>query len=83
MACGTPVLSTPVGAIPDFITDGETGFLMENNSPGCIEKNLIRVLNFPDIEKIIINAQNLLKKEFTLESAVNRYCEILKKTRYT
>ena len=34
MACGTPVLSTPVGAIPDFITDGKTGFLMENNAPG-------------------------------------------------
>jgi len=81
MACGTPVLSTPVGAIPDFITDGETGFLMENNSPECIEKNLIRVLHFPNIEKIIINAQNLLEKEFTFESAVNRYCEILKKSK--
>jgi hypothetical protein len=81
MACGTPVLSTPVGAIPDFIIDGETGFLTENNSPECIEKNVIRVLNFPDLEKIIKNAQNLLRKEFTLESAVNRYYEILKKTR--
>jgi glycosyltransferase involved in cell wall biosynthesis len=81
MACGTPVLSTPVGAIPDFITDGETGFLMENNSPECIEKNVIRVLHSPNIEKIITNALDLLKREFTFESAVKRYSGILKKSK--
>ena len=81
MACGTPVLSTPVGAIPDFITDGETGFLMKNNSPEVIEKNVIRALHFPNPEKIIINEQNLLKKEFTFESAVKRYAGILEKSK--
>jgi glycosyltransferase involved in cell wall biosynthesis len=81
MACGTPVLSTPVGAIPDFITDGETGFLMENNSPDCIEKHVIRALNSANSEKIILNTQDLLKREFTFESAVKRYSGILKKTR--
>jgi len=81
VACGIPVLSTPVGAIPDFITDEETGFLMKNNSPECIEKNVIRALNSPNIKKIIINAQDLLKREFTFESAVKRYSEILKKSR--
>jgi len=80
MACGTPVLSTPVGAIPDFITDGETGFLMENNSPECIEKHVIRALNSATREKIIINALDLLKREFTFESAVKRYSGILKKS---
>jgi glycosyltransferase involved in cell wall biosynthesis len=80
MACGTPVLSTPVGAIPDFITDGETGFLMENNSPECIEEHVIRALNSATMEKIIINALDLLKREFTFESAVKRYSGILKKS---
>jgi len=81
MACGTPVLSTPVGAIPDFITDGKTGFLMENNSPESIEKNVIRALNFPETEEIILNTRELLKREFTFESAVKRYSLLLKKTR--
>jgi glycosyltransferase involved in cell wall biosynthesis len=81
MACGTPVLSTPVGALPDFIKDGETGFIMENNSPECIQQNIIRSLNSPNIEKIIINAQDLLRREFTFKSAVKRYSGILKKTK--
>jgi len=42
VACGkpVPVLATPVGAIPDVTQDGETGFIMENNSPGCIARNV-------------------------------------------
>jgi hypothetical protein len=34
---GTPVLATPVGAIPDVIIDDKTGFIMGNNSPECTE----------------------------------------------
>ena len=33
MACGTPVLVTPVGGVKDIVRDGETGFIMEDNSP--------------------------------------------------
>ena len=79
MACGTPVLATPVGAIPDVITDGETGFIMENNSPECIARNVIRALNHPNLERIAENARALVEREFTFEKAVERYKEILSK----
>ena len=52
MACGTPVLATPVGAIPDVIIDGKTGFIMENSSPECIAENVVRALEHPDLEEI-------------------------------
>jgi glycosyltransferase involved in cell wall biosynthesis len=78
MACGTPVLATPVGAIPDIIKDGETGFIMENNSPECIAANIVRAMNHPDLEKIARNARALVEREFTFEKAVERYRSILK-----
>ena len=77
MACGTPVLATPVGAIPDVIKDGETGFILENNSPECIAKNVIRALEHPNPEEIIKNARALVEKEFTYEAAAERYRKIL------
>jgi len=77
MACGTPFLATPVGAIPDIIKDGETGFIMKNNSPECITENIVRALNHPKLEKIAQNARVLVEKEFTYEKAVDRYREIL------
>lgn len=78
MACGTPVLATSVGGIPDVIKDGETGFIMENNSPECIAENVMRVLNHPNLDKIVKNARKLVEKEFTYEAAVGRYRMILK-----
>jgi len=77
MACGTPVLATPVGAIPDLIKDGKTGFIMENNSPECIARNVIRALNHPNLEKIAENARALVEREFTYERAVERWKEVL------
>lgn len=77
MACGTPVLATPVGAIPDVITDGETGFIMENNSPECIARNVIRALNHPNLERIAENARALVEREFTYERAVERWREVV------
>jgi glycosyltransferase involved in cell wall biosynthesis len=77
MACGTTILATPMGAIPDFIKDGETGFIMENNSPKCIAKNILRVLNHPNLEQIANNGRALVEKEFTYEKAVEGYRGIL------
>jgi len=77
MACGTPVLATAVGAIPDVIKDGETGFIMEDNSPECIAKNIVRALNHHNLGRITKNAHVLVETEFTYEKAVERYRKIL------
>jgi len=77
MACGTPVLATPVGGVPDLIKDGENGFIMENNTPEYIAKNVIRALNYPDLDRIVKNARKLIEEEYSYEAAVERYRKIL------
>jgi len=77
MACGTPVLATGVGAIPDVIKDNETGFIMEDNSPECIARNVVRALNHPNLGKIAGNAHALVEQEYTYEVAVKEYRNIL------
>ena len=77
MACGTPVLATPVGAIPDIIKDGETGFIMENNSPKCIAENVERALSSPHLETIANNGRRFVEKNFTFETMVVKWKEIL------
>lgn len=63
MACGTAVLATSVGGIPDVIKDGDTGFIMENNSPECVAENVIMVLNDSNLDRIVKNAKELIEKE--------------------
>lgn len=77
MACGTPVLATPVGAIPDVIKDNVTGFILQNNSAACIAENIIKIMNYPDLDIISDNALALIHKNFTYESSYKRYSEIL------
>lgn len=77
MACGCVVLATSVGGIPQVIKDGKTGFIMENNSPECIAENVVRVLNYPNLDEIVKNARNLVEEEYTYETAIERYRKIL------
>ena len=77
MACGTPVLATPVGMIPEVITDGETGFIMGDNSPGCIAQNVTRALNSPNLEMIVENARQFVLDNFTFETTAARWRKIL------
>lgn len=72
MACGTPVLATPVGGVPDLIKDGETGFIMEDNSPECIARNVIRVLKYPGIDKITHSARLLIEQQYSYEAMVEK-----------
>lgn len=77
MACGTPILATQVGHVLNMIEDGETGFIMENNSPECIAENIKRALAYSSLDKIVKNARELVEGEFTYEAAVERYRVIL------
>lgn len=78
MACGTPVLATAVGAIPDVIKDGQNGFLLKNNSSKAIADGIVRALKHPDLEHIAINALVMMKRNYILEETVKRYGIILK-----
>lgn len=49
MANKLPVIGTKIGAIPDFIYDGQNGYLVEPNNPHQISESIIRL--FDSIEK--------------------------------
>lgn len=77
MACGTPVLATSVGVVPDVVKDGETGFILEDNSPECIAENIIRALENQNLTRIAKKARILIEQSFTYELAVEKYRKIL------
>jgi len=77
MACGTPVLATPVGAISDVLKDAETGFILENNSPECIAENVVRALSSSDLEQIAENGRRFVEENFTFETVLESWKRIL------
>ena len=75
MACGTPVLCTSVGSVPDLIKNGENGFLLDDNSIYSIKDGVIDSLNYPDLNKISNNGIQTTKS-FTFNAAINKYKNI-------
>jgi glycosyltransferase involved in cell wall biosynthesis len=78
MACGTPVLATSVGAIPDVIKDKETGFLLRDNSAACIAEGIVKTLSYSNLVQVSINARKLVEKEFRFENVVKIWENLLR-----
>jgi glycosyltransferase involved in cell wall biosynthesis len=69
MACGTPVLATDVGAIPDIIEDGDNGFLLKSSDPNLIAERITGLLGDPSrLESVGANASSFIERRFSLEA---------------
>ncbi len=65
MAVGVPVIATPVGGIPDFLKNRETGLFCAVNNPQSIAEKVMEYINNPDqTDKIVKNAQKLVRENY-------------------
>ena len=76
LACGLPVISTNVGGIPDYFTDGINGFLIEPNNKEQLTNKILYVLNNQDeVQKIIDNGYQTFEK-LTLRNLKSEYLKL-------
>lgn len=84
MASGTPVIATDVGALPDVVEDGRTGFIVPpNNSSALREKINFFIQNPKKSIEMGLKGRELVLKKFTWEKVANRcinaYLKIVKR----
>lgn len=48
MACGLPVVSTNVNALPEIVREGETGLVVEPNDPAALADAIVRLCEHPE-----------------------------------
>lgn len=76
LACGLAVISTNVGGIPDYITDGINGFLIELNNKEQLMNKIFYILNNQDeVQKIISNGYQTFE-QLTLNNLKNEYLKL-------
>jgi glycosyltransferase involved in cell wall biosynthesis len=49
MACGTPVICTDVGGMPEIVEDGVTGFIVPPNDPVSLGKKIRYLIYHPEV----------------------------------
>jgi glycosyltransferase involved in cell wall biosynthesis len=77
MACGTVVLATPVGGIPDLIQNNVSGFIINQNSPQEIANTIQTILKNPELHQISNHARSLVLENFTFQKTRMNYSKIL------
>jgi len=78
MACGTPVIAFAKGGVPEVVTDGETGFLVNT-----VDEAVDAVARVPELERAACRAR--VEEHFTadrmVESYMKVYLEVLERSR--
>ena len=74
LACGTPVIATGVGGIPEQIKDGETGFITLPSDETAMAERILRILGSNELRsKLASNAALEAGKRFGSESMITEY----------
>ena len=69
LACGTPVISCPTGALPEIVRSGREGFLVESVDEGC---DAVRRLG--EIDRAA--CRDRAERHFSVDAVVGRYAEL-------
>ncbi len=73
LSCGTPVLGTKVGSLPEIVDDGVTGFLIPPNDPAALREKIEWFVAHPErAEEMGRRGREKVLKEFTWDRVVNR-----------
>jgi len=77
MAAEVPIVATGVGAIPEIIENGKSGFLIKPKDSQNLAEKVKEVILNPKLKKQFINSAEERLKEFTKEKMLQKTKEIL------
>ncbi len=73
----TPVIGTNIGAIPELIDDGKTGFLVEPGDSGQLAEKIRLIIQNPlDAARIADAAKKNAAEKFTLGAMVKKHLDV-------
>jgi glycosyltransferase involved in cell wall biosynthesis len=80
MACGVPVVATPVGGAADVIRDGENGLLIPVNDAEALSQAVQKILGDETHgNKLAVNARQTIIERFTPEKELEANLGIYRK----
>jgi len=73
MACGTPVVASALGGMPEVVRHGETGFLVSPGDAGALRERVMTLLDDTRLWSQMSDAAvELVRAEFTWDRVAER-----------
>ena len=78
MASATPVVATAVGAVPEIVSDGESGLIVPPRDHEALADAMARMMELPDETRQALGraGYDFLLSEFSRESVIDRWEEL-------
>jgi glycosyltransferase involved in cell wall biosynthesis len=77
LACGTPIVASRVGGVPDLVRPGVTGYLAEPENATDLKDGIVKVLDADDFrEQLRQQCRSIALEECSLELQAHRYIEL-------
>ncbi len=80
MATGLPIIGTPVGGIPDFLIDRETGLFCQAGNPESIAQKIKEILEDNSLrEELIKNGIELVREKYNWDNIASKMENVFKR----
>lgn len=77
LAAGKPVVATRTGGIPEIISNGETGRLVQPADPSALANGIIELLtHFNRAQKMATRGQKIVEQHFSIDAMVDNYLHV-------
>ncbi len=73
---GVPVVSTSVGGIPEIVTDGETGILVNSSSSEQLGREIVKIMSRGSFSRMGEKAKFESRERFAVSKMISRTCEM-------
>ncbi len=81
MACGIPIIGTPVGGIPDFLIDGKTGLFSNPEDPASLADAIRRILSDGQLRNVLVTGGiAAVEKTYLWDSIASKISSMLNQT---
>ena len=79
MACGLPVIGAKTGGIPEIISDGYSGYLVQPNDPIILAQRIEKVLTDKKLrDEFILHGHETVEEKFTAKKQFSDFHALLK-----
>src|SRR5258708_5475107 len=81
MACGTPVIVSSAGPLPELVINGDNGYVFEDRNVADLSNKINKIISKSEVvEKMGLKSRKLAENKYNWNNIAKKVREIYKKT---